>query len=296
MNNPSQTLINRLSALPSLKTVIDAFGLDARKSLGQHFLLDTRITDKIARYAGDLRDFNVIEIGPGPGGLTRSLLTAGCRHLVVVEKDDRCLAALAQIKEIAGDRMEILHGDAMEFDPVASVPAPRKIIANLPYNVGTPLLVQWLGLVSTHGHSAFDSLTLMFQKEVAERIVAEPGTKDFGRLAVLCQWLCECRYDFELPPGAFSPPPKVSSAVVTLSPRKEKLVNVSQDALEAVVAKAFGQRRKMLRSALKGLAVPADKLLEAAGIDGSQRAEQLDVITLCRLAQTYQQLLANQRP
>jgi 16S rRNA (adenine1518-N6/adenine1519-N6)-dimethyltransferase len=290
MNNPSQTLSDRLLALPSLKTVINAFGLDARKSLGQHFLLDTRITDKIARYAGDLRDFNVIEIGPGPGGLTRSLLAAGCRHLVVVEKDDRCLAALAQIKEIAGDRMEIIHGDAMEFDPVASVPAPRKIIANLPYNVGTPLLVRWLGMVAEQGNSAFDSLTLMFQKEVAERIVAEPGNKDFGRLAVLCQWLCECRYDFELPPGAFSPPPKVSSAVVTLSPRKEKLVDVSQDALEMVMAKAFGQRRKMLRSALKGLAVPADVLLEKSGIDGSKRAEQLDVMTLCKLAQVYEKI------
>lgn len=290
MTSQAVSIAERLSALPSLKAVIDAFGLDARKSLGQHFLLDTRITDKIARYAGDLKNCHVIEIGPGPGGLTRSLLAAGCKKLVVVEKDDRCLAALAQIKEIAGNALDIIHGDAMAFDPVTSVPAPRKIIANLPYNVGTPLLVQWLGLVAAHGSSAFESLTLMFQKEVAERIVAEPGNKDFGRLAVLCQWLCECRYDFELPPGAFSPPPKVSSAVVTLTPRKTKLVDVSQDALETVMAKAFGQRRKMLRSALKGLAVPADKLLEAAGIDGSQRAEQLDVMTLCKLAQMYEKI------
>jgi len=280
------------STLPSLKTVIAAHDLLARKSLGQHFLLDSSITDKIALYAGDLTQCNVIEIGPGPGGLTRSLLKAGAKTLYVIEKDDRCIAIMEQLKSIAPDRLEILHGDAMEVDLMA-IPAPRKIVANLPYNVGTALLIEWLGAVYAHGAGAFESLTLMFQKEVAERITAEPGTKDFGRLSVLSQWLCECRYDFELPPEAFSPPPKVTSAVVTLIPRAKPLVDVDKKSLELVVAKAFGQRRKMLRSALKGLAVPVDVLLEKAGIDGTLRAEQLDVVTLCNLAATYQRLATN---
>ncbi len=289
----SYHMMNDLASLPPLKSVIDQFGLAARKSLGQHFLLDSRITDKIAKYAGDLTQCNVIEVGPGPGGLTRSLLNAGAMHLTVVEKDDRCIAALSQIKDIAGERMHILHGDAMEFNAIKDVPGPRKIIANLPYNVGTALLLEWLDAIATDGPQAFLSLTLMFQKEVAERITAEPHTKDFGRLSVLAQWLCDCRWDFELPPGAFSPPPKVSSAVITLTPRAQKLVEVKKEHLELVVAKAFGQRRKMLRSALKGLAIAADTLLEQAGIDGTLRAEQLDVATLCRLAEIYGKLIKN---
>lgn len=279
--------MNDLSTLPPLKQVIDTHGLLARKSLGQHFLLDHRITDKIALYAGDLKHCNVIEIGPGPGGLTRSLLQAGAKKLYVIEKDDRCIAIMEQIKSLVGDRLDILHGDALEIDPVKATEAPRKIVANLPYNAGTAMLIDWLNAIY-RDPASFESLTLMFQKEVAERIVAEPHTKDFGRLSVLSQWLCECRYDFELPPGAFSPPPKVSSAVVTLIPRKKPLVDVSKDALELVVAKAFGQRRKMLRAALKGLVIPADVLLEKAGIDGSLRAEALSVTQLCELAKAYQ--------
>lgn len=284
-------MMNTLSDLPPLKATIDQFGLAAKKTLGQHFLLDTRITDKIVRYAGDVSQCHVIEVGPGPGGLTRSLLAAGAKKVIAVEKDDRCLDVMAQLQSIVGDQLEVVHGDAMAFDPVAATPAPRMVIANLPYNVGTALLLGWLDAIDTHGPDAFTSLTLMFQKEVALRIVAEPGSKDYGRLSVISQWLCDCRYDFELPPGAFSPPPKVSSAIVTLSPRKQKRAAIRKNTLETVMAKAFGQRRKMLRSALKGLVIPADQLLEISQIDGSKRAEQLDIDQLCHLAQTYEKLI-----
>jgi len=285
--------MNDFSTLPPLKRVIETHGLLARKSLGQHFLLDPGITDTIVRYAGNIDDCNVIEIGPGPGGLTRSLLAAGAKQLFVVEKDDRCITIMQQLQSVAGGRLQLIHGDALEVDLLRAVAAPRKIVANLPYNAGTAMLLKWLGeiyLSSPTGGRGYESLTLMFQKEVAERITANPGCKDYGRLSVISQWLCDCRYDMELPPQAFTPSPKVSSAVVTLTPRPVPLVAVSKEVLETVVAKAFGQRRKMLRSALKGLAIPTDKLLEAAEIDGSQRAEQLDVVTLARLALVYQQL------
>jgi 16S rRNA (adenine1518-N6/adenine1519-N6)-dimethyltransferase len=279
--------MDKFSTLPALKTVIDAHGLSTKKSLGQHFLLDTGITDRIVRYAGSITNYSMIEIGPGPGGLTRSLLKAGAKKLYVVEKDERCLAILEDLKKIADGRLEIMHADALEFDPL-TVPAPRKIVANLPYNAGTHMLITWMELVYTHGQGAFSSFTLMFQKEVAERIVASHGSKDYGRLSVLCQWLCEVRYDMELPPGAFSPPPKVSSAVITLTPREKPLVDVSKKALEKVIGAAFGQRRKMLRSALKPLGVDTEKLLALAGIDPTLRAEQVDLIGLCHLARTYE--------
>jgi 16S rRNA (adenine1518-N6/adenine1519-N6)-dimethyltransferase len=288
-------MMNDLNTLPSLKHVVDQFGLAAKKTLGQHFLLDTRVTDKIVRYAGDITGCHVIEVGPGPGGLTRSLLAAGAKQVIAVEKDDRCLAALAQIKAIAGERLRIEHGDAMVFDPIASTPAPRMIVANLPYNVGTALLLDWLDAIDRHGPEAFVSLTLMFQKEVAERIVASHNCKDYGRLSVLSQWLCDCRYDFELPPGVFSPPPKISSAIVTLTPRVQKRTPLRKHTLEQVMAKAFGQRRKMLRSALKGMAVPADHWLEEAGIDGTRRAEQLDIDQLCHLAQVYEKIIDSRK-
>ncbi|MDE3017076.1 MAG: 16S rRNA (adenine(1518)-N(6)/adenine(1519)-N(6))-dimethyltransferase RsmA [Pseudomonadota bacterium] len=278
--------------LPSLKRIASAYALPARKSLGQHFLLDEGITNQIARCAGDLTLYNVIEIGPGPGGLTRSLLKAGAKKLFVVEKDARCIAIMNQLQEVAGARLEIIHGDALETDLIKTIPAPRKIVANLPYNAGTVMLLRWLEDVYVQGTEAFASLTLMFQKEVAERIVAGHGNRNYGRLSVISQWLCDCRYDFELPPEAFTPPPKVSSAVITLTPRGKPLVDVSKDALEKVVAKAFGQRRKMLRQALRGMAAPADVLLEKAGIDGTLRAEQLDVMTLGRLAQCHAELAA----
>lgn len=276
-----------LEDLPSLKKVIAEHGLMAKKSFGQHFLLDGRITDRIARTAGDLSLMHVIEIGPGPGGLTRSLLKAGAMHVHAVEKDARCLPILEDIKAHADGKLTIVHADATELDLPELTPAPRKIVANLPYNVGTALLVAWLDMIYRNP-SAFVSLTLMFQKEVADRIVAEPGNKDFGRLTVLAQWLCECRHEFDLPPEAFSPPPKVNSSVVTLTPRSQPLVEVRKEALEKVMAAAFGQRRKMLKSALKSLDVNADTLLAKAGIMGSLRAEQLDVVTLCNLAKTYE--------
>lgn len=285
-------MMDKLSQLPPLKQVIGEYGLAARKALGQHFLLDSNLTDKVARHAGELRGYHVIEIGPGPGGLTRSLLAGGATKVIAVEKDDRCIAALEQVRAAAGgDTLRIVHADAMTFDAVSEVPAPRKIVANLPYNVGTALLLAWLDAIATHGPGAFASLTLMFQKEVAERIVAEPNCRDYGRLSVLSQWLCDCRWDFELPPGAFSPPPKVSSAVITLTPRAQKRVEVKKETLELVVGKAFGQRRKMLRASLKGLHVPVEELLANAGIEGSKRPEQLDVDTLCQLAKTYEKLV-----
>jgi 16S rRNA (adenine1518-N6/adenine1519-N6)-dimethyltransferase len=314
--------MNDLSTLPSLQRTIDMHGLSTRKSLGQHFLLDSAITGTIVQYAGDVQECSVIEVGPGPGGLTRSLLKAGVQKLYVVEKDDRCIAIMQELQNATGDRLHIIHGDALEVD-MQTIPAPRKIVANLPYNVGTAMLIRWLGDIHAspspldgesrgegvsvtnstnktlshpnpppHGGRGYESLTLMFQKDVALRIVASPGSKDYGRLSVISQWLCECRYDMELPPEAFTPPPKVSSAVVTLIPRAKPLVDVDKAVLELVVAKAFGQRRKMLRSALKGLDVNAEALLGKAGIDGSLRAEQLDVATLCHLALTYQILKA----
>jgi 16S rRNA (adenine1518-N6/adenine1519-N6)-dimethyltransferase len=280
-----------LSPLPPLEAVIDRYGLAAKKSLGQHFLLDSRITDRIARTAGNLGDYTVIEVGPGPGGLTRALLMAGAKKVFAIEKDSRCLGALAEIKEIAGDRLEIIEGDALEID-AAGFPPPRKIVANLPYNVGTAMLLSWLKQIY-HDPKAYASLTLMFQKEVAARVTAEPDCADYGRLSLVSQWLCHTRMDFELPPEAFSPPPKVSSAVITLTPREKPLVDVRMETLEKVMAAAFGQRRKMLRGALKPLGVDVADLLAKSGIDETRRAEQVDVLTLCGLAKAFQSLSIN---
>ncbi len=279
-----------ISSLPSLKAIIAAFGLSAKKNLGQHFLLDEGITDQVAFYAGDLAGFNVIEIGPGPGGLTRSLIRAQPQSLTVVEMDERCIAALAPVKQLLGPRLTVIEGDATKVNLQQTVPAPRKIVANLPYNAGTQMLINWLEDIYHHGAGAYASLTLMFQKEVAERVTATHGNKDYGRLSILAQWLCECRYDMELPPEAFSPPPKVSSAVITLTPRPKPLVDVKLETLELITAKAFGQRRKMLRSCLKGLDIPADQLLEQAGIAPTLRAEQVELSQLCHLALIYQNL------
>ncbi|NBX03097.1 MAG: 16S rRNA (adenine(1518)-N(6)/adenine(1519)-N(6))-dimethyltransferase RsmA [Alphaproteobacteria bacterium] len=275
--------MSELDSLPPLKDVIATHGLLARKSLGQHFLLDPSITNRVAAYAGNVSGHYVIEVGPGPGGLTRSILKAGAKQVFAIEKDERCLAALADIKDKVGERLQIIMDDALKVDILKEVPAPRKIVANLPYNVGTLLLTNWLDLIAEHGPETIDSMTLMFQKEVALRITAAPDCRDYGRLSVFAQWLCEVRYDYELPPGAFVPPPKVSSAVVTLTPRKDRIA-VNHKMLEMVVAKAFGQRRKMLRVALKGLHVPADVLLEKAGVDGTRRAETLSVAEFCQLA------------
>lgn len=272
--------------------IINRYGLSAKKSLGQHFLLDEGITGRIARYAGNLKHCNVIEIGPGPGGLTRSLLASGAKMLFVVEKDERCIAIMNELKESAQGRLEIIHGDALEADLIKLVPAPRKIVANLPYNIGTELLLKWLGEIyeTTGSEAPYESLTLMFQKEVAERIAAIHGNKDYGRLSIISQWLCETRIDMELPPGAFSPPPKVSSMVVTLTPRPQPLIDVKKESLEKVMAAAFGQRRKMLRVALKSLGINTEALFLKSGIDPTRRAEEIDIKTLCKLAKDYQEL------
>lgn len=278
-----------LSSLPTLKATIDAHGLLTKKSLGQHFLLDANIVRRIAAFAGDLSGCTVVEIGPGPGGLTRALLEAGAKHMVVVEKDARCIPILNDLRAASKNPFEIHESDALQFD-MMTTPAPRKIVANLPYNIGTELLLNWLDLVAMHGRGAFESMTLMFQKEVAVRIASPHGSKEYGRLSVLTQWLCEVRYDMELPPGAFHPPPNVSSAVITLIPRAKPLFDVEKKTLEMLLAKAFNQRRKMLRGALKGIVPDVESLLQFAGIEPTLRAEQVDVAGFGRLAVALQRL------
>ncbi len=275
-----------LSNLPTLKATIEAHNLVTRKALGQHFLLDANIIRRIAAYAGDLKDHTVIEIGPGPGGLTRALLESDAKMIVAIEKDERCLPILRQLQEQSAGRLKIISEDALRCD-LRNYPPPRKIVANLPYNIGTELLLRWLSDIAEE-RGSYHSMTLMFQKEVAERITAAPGSKAYGRLSVFAQWLCETRYDMELPPEAFFPPPKISSAVVTLIPRAQPLFTVKKEILEKLLAKAFGQRRKMLRSALKGLLADTEQFLQQAGINPTLRAEQLSVEEFGKMAMELQ--------
>jgi 16S rRNA (adenine1518-N6/adenine1519-N6)-dimethyltransferase len=274
-------------ALPPLIEIIRRHGLEPRKSLGQNFLLDARLTLKIARVTGDLTGINVVEIGPGPGGLTRALLAAGAARVVAVERDERCLAALAELAAAHPGRLEIVPGDALEIDAATLLPAPRRVIANLPYNIATPLLIRWLRQIGE-----WQALGLMFQKEVAERLVARPRTKSYGRLSVLTQWLTEAEAAFDIPPGAFMPAPKVTSTMTVLRPRPAPLAAADFATLERVTASAFGQRRKMLRGSLKTLGGDALALCEAAGIEPTARAEELDVAAFCALAR----LVTEQRP
>jgi 16S rRNA (adenine1518-N6/adenine1519-N6)-dimethyltransferase len=267
--------------LPPLRAVIAAHELRAKKALGQNFLLDLNLTAKIARSAGDLTGADVLEVGPGPGGLTRGLLAEGARRVLAIEKDARCLPALAEIAARYPGRLEVLQGDALALDPLAHLSAPIKIVANLPYNVGTELLVRWL---TATWPPAWESLTLMFQREVAERIVAQPGTKHYGRLALLAAWRTEARIVMDLPPEAFTPPPKVRSAVVHLTALPEPRYPADPKRLEQVVARAFNQRRKMLRASLRGLAPGIEDVLRAVDIDPTARAETLDLAAFCRLA------------
>lgn len=264
--------------LPPLRDVIATHGLAAKKSLGQHFLLDLNLTGRVARAAGSLKNHTVIEIGPGPGGLTRALLAEGAKKVIAIERDSRPIAALQEIAAAYPDRLEIIEGDAMEIDPASLCEGPKKIIANLPYNISTQLVLKWLENIT-----AYDGLTLMFQKEVAERLAAQPRTKDYGRLSVLTQWLCEVHLDFHIKPTAFTPPPKVMSTVATLRPRPQPLVDVPQAALERVTQAAFGQRRKMLRASLKPLG--GESLLAACNIAPTRRAEELSVEEFCLIAQ-----------
>ena len=274
--------MSAIDGLPPLREVIASHNLSAKKSLGQNFLLDLNLTAKIARQAGDLSGMDVLEIGPGPGGLTRGLLAEGARKVLAIEKDTRCLPALAEIAGAYPDRLEVISGDALQIDPLAHLTPPIAICANLPYNVGTELLVRWL--TPEDWPPFWQTLTLMFQREVAERIVAQPGSKAYGRLAVLAQWRAEARIVLSLPPGAFTPPPKVSSAVVHLRALPEPRFPAERAVLERVVAAAFNQRRKMLRAALKGLAPDIEDRLEAAGIAPTERAEQVSLEQFCALA------------
>jgi 16S rRNA (adenine1518-N6/adenine1519-N6)-dimethyltransferase len=271
-----------IDILPPLREVIATHDLRAKKSLGQNFLLDLNLTAKIARIAGDLSECDVLEIGPGPGGLTRGLLAEGARRVVAIEKDARCLPALAEITAAYPDRLSVLNDDALAVDWAAHLKPPIRIIANLPYNVGTELLIRWL--IPPVWPPQWSSLTLMFQREVAERIVAREGSKAYGRLAVLAQWRCEARIALNLPPEAFTPPPKVSSAVVHLTALEAPKFPADQKVLERVVAKAFNQRRKMLRAALKGLCPDIEDRILAAGLRPTDRAETVSLEGFCALA------------
>ncbi len=273
-----------LDKLPSLAEVVRTHQLGANKKLGQHFLLDMNLTDKIARLATPLEGVNIAEIGPGPGGLTRALLANKAGSVTVIEMDERFLPALGDIGKASGDRLSIIKGDALKFDIATNIPAPRKIVANLPYNVGTKMLINWV----TETPLFWDQMVLMFQKEVAERVCAAPGENHYGRLAVLCQSVSECHMAFDIPARAFTPPPKVDSAVVVMHPLAEEARYSDLKLLGQVTQAAFGQRRKMLRASLKSFAkkhdLNATEWLEKAGIDPQARPETLPVAAFQRLA------------
>lgn len=269
--------------LPPLKDVISKYEIRAKKSLGQNFLLDLNLTSKIARYAGNLKQSDVLEVGPGPGGLTRSLLNEGARQVVSIEKDNRCIAALEEIQSLFPGRLRLLQGDALSMNVAQYLTDPIKIIANLPYNIGTELLVRWLN--SKNWPSFWQSMTLMFQKEVANRIVARPGSKAYGRLSVMSQWRCNTKIAFNIPATAFTPPPKVESAVVHFEALNEPKFPAEVDKLEFVVSKAFNQRRKMLRGALKGHFINVEEGLFSIGVLPTKRAENITVQEYCAMSQ-----------
>ena len=262
-----------------MRDVIAFYQLSAKKSLGQNFLLDLNLTARIAREAGNLRDVNVIEIGPGPGGLTRALLDTDAKKIIAVEKDRRFIQALSLLTDIAQGRFELIEADALETDLTTLCPKPRAIGANLPYNIATPLLLGWL-----KQENAFEHITVMLQKEVALRLIAEPGSDDYGRLSIVTQWLSEPRILFDVPPSAFVPPPKVTSSIVHLTPRRDRDRNVSIEAVEKITAAAFGQRRKMLRKSLQQIWPDPIPVLEKCGIDPTERAERLSLGDFLHLA------------
>ena len=269
--------------LPPLKDIISKYEIRAKKSLGQNFLLDLNLTSKIARYAGNLKQSDVLEIGPGPGGLTRSLINEGARQVVSIEKDNRCIAALEEIQSLFPGRLKLVQGDALSMNVTQYLTDPIKIIANLPYNIGTELLVRWLN--SKNWPSFWQSMTLMFQKEVANRIVARPGSKAYGRLSVMSQWRCNTKTAFIVPATAFTPPPKVESAVVHFEALNEPKFPAEVDKLEFVVSKAFNQRRKMLRGALKGHFTNVEEGLLSIGVLPTKRAENITVQEYCAMSQ-----------
>jgi len=272
-----------MEKLPPLKDVISRHQLRAKKSLGQNFLLDLNLTSKIARYAGNLDQFDILEIGPGPGGLTRSLLHEGARKVVAIEKDSRCIEALEEIQATFPGRLKLLQGDALSTNASEHLADQVRIIANLPYNIGTELLVRWL--TSKTWPSFWQSMTLMFQKEVANRIVASPGSKAYGRLSVMSQWRCDTKIAFNVPASAFTPPPKVESTLVHFESLKEPKFPAEVEVLEFVVSKAFNQRRKMLRGALKGYFQNVEEGLLSIGVLPTKRAEDITVQEYCAMSQ-----------
>ena len=272
--------------LPPLRDVIARHGLMAAKGLGQHFLLDLNLTARIARAAGDVSAGTCIEIGPGPGGLTRALLDEGAR-VIAIEKDKRCREILEELRAAYPDRFETIEADALTINVAQLGRPPRRIVANLPYNIGTELLLGWLKNIT-----AFECLVLMFQSEVAARLIAPSDTKAYGRLSVMTQWLCEVEQLFHVNPKAFTPPPTVKSTVVRLTPRPQPEAPARRETLERVTAAAFGQRRKMLRHSLKSLGVDGEALCAAAGIDPTARAEVLSVQQFCALANAVDQMRA----
>ncbi|MGL4728757.1 MAG: 16S rRNA (adenine(1518)-N(6)/adenine(1519)-N(6))-dimethyltransferase RsmA [Bosea sp. (in: a-proteobacteria)] len=278
-----------VDGLPPLREVVEAHGLRAEKSLGQNFLFDLNLTSKIARASGPLQGITVVEVGPGPGGLTRALLMEGAERVIAIERDVRCLPALAEIAAAYRGRLEVIHGDALKVDPRPIIGKnPARIVANLPYNVATPLLTGWLS--TDPWPPWWQSLTLMFQREVAERIVATPAQRaDYGRLGVLCGWRTQAQIMFDVPASAFVPPPKITSSIVHLVPRAEPLP-CSLKLLERVTLAAFGQRRKMLRQSLKSLGVPPESLLDAAGLAPTARAEEIDIAGFVALANALAQV------
>ncbi|NKB51300.1 MAG: 16S rRNA (adenine(1518)-N(6)/adenine(1519)-N(6))-dimethyltransferase RsmA [Rhizobiaceae bacterium] len=279
--------MSHIDDLPPLRETIAKFDLAAKKSLGQNFLLDLNITMKIARSAGALDGVTVLEIGPGPGGLTRALLASGAKQVVAIERDERCLPALQEISDASEGRLRVVSGDALELDHALVLKQNGvdlqndriKILANLPYNIATPLFTNWIG--GENWPPFWEGMSLMFQKEVAQRIIAQPGDKAWGRLGVFSNWRCHCDIAFDLPPQVFTPPPKVTSSVVMVQPRTKPLA-VEQARLELVTQAAFGQRRKMLRQSLKGIG--GQNLLDKVGIEGTLRAEQLSTEEFVNLA------------
>ncbi|WP_431299686.1 16S rRNA (adenine(1518)-N(6)/adenine(1519)-N(6))-dimethyltransferase RsmA [Tabrizicola sp. BL-A-41-H6] len=275
-----------IDGLPPLREVIRTHDLVAKRQLGQNFLLDLNLTAKIARSAGDLSGCDVLEVGPGPGGLTRGLLAEGARRVLAVEKDARCMPALQEIASAYPGRLEVVLGDALEVDVLAHLTPPIKVVANLPYNVGTELLIRWLSPPVWPPY--WSSLTLMFQKEVAERIVAKPKGDHYGRLALLAQWRCNAAIVMTLPPEAFTPAPKVHSAVVHLTALPEPRFPCDFSVLQRITAMAFNQRRKMLRSSLKGMGPGIETMLESVGIPPTARAEEIGLEQFCALARAVQ--------
>ncbi len=278
-----------MADLPPLRDVIRVHDLRAKKSLGQNFLLDLNLTDRIAQAAGPLNEVDVLEIGPGPGGLTRSLLRHGARSVIAIERDTRCIDALNEVAEHFPNRLTVVAADALAVDEADILGnhgiGRARVIANLPYNIGSKLLIKWL--LSERWPPWYSSLSLLFQKEVAERIIAAPGSKTYGRLSVMANWRCTTRMAFDIPARAFTPPPNVTSSLVIISPRVDVGESVNPRDLEHVVGQAFGQRRKMIKSSLRSLGVSVDELLRAAEIDPTLRAEDVGVQGFVNLARAY---------